>query len=1652
MSAPEVPVLHRAFRILAPLLAAAITLAAPTQDASSPRLRVFLRAGPKTHGEGEHDHPRFLADWSRLLGDRGVDVLGSLEFPKKAALEETDVMVMYAAEGGSIHGEDRANLEAFLARGGGLVVLHDAVCGDDAQWFKNVVGGAWEHGHSKWHTGPIGLYFPDETHPITRDLPHFLLEDEIYHDLHLAEAANVIAESFHTVFDVTPQAWTYEKDDYRAFVSLQGHYTKTFEHPAWRAMVLRGIAWAGKRDADLLLSADELAGLRYPPGGPTAPELADRDFELHPEFTANLVAAEPLVINPISLDWDANGRMWVALTPGYPYKEKFSGIPAHDRVVILDDTDGDGRMDASKVFCEGLDLVTSLVFYKDGVIVSAAPEILWLRDTDGDDVCDERVVLYDGFGYGDTHAVLSNLRWGLDGWIYATQGYSGGASRDIQGQGGEFGHLPNGLIRFRPDGSAAELVSSYGSNTWGLDFRSDGELFFTMANGSHARHVVLEERYLRSGRVGGVDSWKHIPDHGDVRPVSQDTWSVYKQIDFVGGFTAASGCLIYGGDAWPAGFQDNHFVCEPTVNLVHRDVLSRDGVSFRAKRGPNEHEFLASSDLWFRPVHLRSGPDGAVYVLDFYNQAIVHNDTRGPDHGPTNAAIRPDRDRRHGRIWRVQHGAAQGKPSADMTWSSSAELIAGLASEDIWVRSTHHRLILEDSGSWLIPELESVLHSVDSPAARVHAAWLLALVAPDDETQVAAAAAALGDSDPRVRRNGARIIAEYELSSATFHPALMEMSQREDDRTRLATYVALSFQGLGSSELEQLVRTYASLHDDWSRSALIGALGAQPSKSLQAALDSELASVAEDLARLASRHGNAEADGRFVHTLANAPEDAAALVSATLRALDLTRGFRPLAHASMRADIEKLLGHAELDVAVAALPLADHIFGEELGSTEILGERLFGVLRDPDSTYGDCLNSLRSLLGVSQHRAGAIAEAAQLLEASVPLDVQTSTIALLAAVSEDAAGELLTRSIPELGKQARDESFEALFQRTSWISILLTAIESGDIRRSDLGPHRIHRLRHHPDAEVAVRAIDILDRKAAPSDGSFEERLAKLLPIVSAPGDPVLGHELFLQNCGTCHTFKGEGAHIGPELTGMGAHGVKELLPVVLDPNREVDPAYLEFVINTQDGRLVTGVVVRETPDEVVLRSTNGDATVARSEIESMRSTGLSPMPTGLEDLGGEVLRDVFAYLMEEYRGYRILDLRAVASSNSAAGMYGPGRDDTHYEFKRHGVLDVEGVPFDVPDPGTAPSGYNVLVLRGGPNTDWHSDKVAQRVTIPVGETVEAIHVLGGVAGWGQPWGSTRDAPAVRWTWQYADGSEESVVLYDGKEFADWIGRNDVPGSEFVPDILEPGTWGQVRRFTVEPGRSVPVATIVLESFDNHLAPTFLALTAELPGAPARTVPAALNLDHIILGGGSSHDFDRWFKSADLETLGQSDGLRRGYTDRPKDLLTASDRWRILTLCTNQPLPEDVRAVIIEFVRQSGGLFVMHPGAWRNWGDWEEYHNLIGGGTSGHEPLREFEVEVLARDHPVTRDLPATFRIVDELYRFEAAGAIEVLAEGVSLETGERYPVLWAMPHHTLGPVLGRVVGTTLGHDGRAHEHPAFKALLRNGAAWLEQK
>ena len=453
--------------------------------------------------------------------------------------------------------------------------------------------------NSRWN-----LYYVENErigggHPITKGASNFHLDDEIYYDMDISPDVRVLATSYTpnvrdgkkpaeggkvNVFDIQPQMWTYERTaeggakPYRAFVTIPGHLYSTFGLPQYRAILLRGIAWAGHREnIDEFCKKEELDSLLYPSGGPSRPADERAQLEVHPDFNMTLVASEPLITKPICLNWDPAGRLWVAESPEYPngrrgMRPDFRGKewmdhgslypepgvqnrPGLDRISILTSSKGDGVMDTKQVFYEGLDLVTGFVFYKDGVIVTQAPDILWIRDTQHTGKADKVEVLYHGLGTRDTHAVINNPRWGWDGWIYATHGYSD-SQKVTNGDGSKrFGTIGSGVVRFKPDGSAIEQYSSKGGNSWGLQITGDNRACGRSRRAAICLHADAPARLrapwraarsaIRRATTSSSSPTRSIPSWpGISSPTCRSIGCVH--------LTAAAGCAIYDGGSWPS--------------------------------------------------------------------------------------------------------------------------------------------------------------------------------------------------------------------------------------------------------------------------------------------------------------------------------------------------------------------------------------------------------------------------------------------------------------------------------------------------------------------------------------------------------------------------------------------------------------------------------------------------------------------------------------------------------------------------------------------------------------------------------------------------------------------------------------------------------------------------------------------------------------------------------------------------------------------------------------------------------------------------------------------------------------------------------------------------------------------------------------------
>ncbi len=1681
-------------------------------------LRIFLRVGKKTHGpvgNGQHDGPAFLKDWKQLLTERGAKVDGAIAFPTGEQLENTDVLVMYTEEGGRINAADRANLDKFLQRGGGIVAIHDSVCGNDAQWWKTIIGGAWEHGYSKWLEHEVPIYYTSQENPITEGASNFEFDDEIYYDLHMMPEAKILAGSWtpdkraakgnrllQHIYDVSPQMWTYEKDGHRAFVSIPGHHYKSFNLPHFRAVLLRGIAWTGKRDVNSLCKHEELASLRYPEGGPTAPEKASAKLDLHPDFDIRLVASEPLINKVINLDWDPSGRMWVAETPEYPNGRRgmrldqkgvewkdHGGLvaeagrqdrPARDRISKLIDSNGDGIADKKDVFYEGLELVTSFVFYRDGVIVSQAPDILWLRDTDGDGKADKVEKIYTGLGTSDTHAVINNLRWGFDGWIYATHGYSAGSVRSGDGARA-FGMIGSGVVRFKPDGSAFEQFCSKNGNTWGLNITSDDEVLFTQPTSNDLlNHVVLSEGVLSRGRVNNATSYKAVIRDRKSNPVIKFENLAYVQIDLVGKFTAAAGCAIYEGGAWPAEWRYNYFTTEPTINIVHHEVVKPDGATFTASKTRDE-EFIGGHDKWFRPIETRVGPDGALYIVDFYNQAVIHNDTRGPKHNAVNAAVRPDRDHYFGRIWRVQHKEAKSIPVPDLTKASASNLVAALKHPNKAVRFTAHRLL------WENPTAESFAALKQPPLTEDYVPWIhhLWLLAQNGQMPQFILNSSLADGRPEVAKNALRIAAlNADSQNAQARSAILKRVNDSDARVQLEAIVALGSFAADDATAAALVKLYPTAANAWVESAITGVASKNPPPFINAALASEkpedfrsfIAVLTTQVAR--SAESDPDRATAVVVAAADAPAKADALKAAIFDSLakSLKPEFTPKWSETLRAAFLKALKSDNSALAASALPLVARWDkkGALASDTKPLVQQLTSKLGDYSQPDEQRAQVASSLLGVRQLDGAILPSVTRIIGSTASPELQKRVIEALGATADPAVGNAFANIYPKLPPDLQKAVFPQIIKRGDWSLALVNAIKGEQINLASLTPSDVHRLRTHADVSVAKRANEVIDELRGPELKEKNALIAKLAPEVDKPGNVDNGHKAFVQNCGVCHTFNGEGKQLAPDLTGMGVHGAHELLVHILDPNRMVEENYMATSIETKEGENYDGIISRENRNSIVLRNAVGDTEIKTADIKSRRMTGRSLMPEGFEALGAESLRDVIAYMIGGDHRYRAIDLSSAFTADSRQGLFlAPENTRDTLEFRKFGVLKADDVPFDVVSPMRSRTGKNLVVLKGGSGV---AKRMPQKVEVnQVNIKASRLHFLGGVGGWMYPYGGegTKNLPGAKVTVNYTDGQQEEFVLKNGIEFADWNGEADVPGSKMVAGAVR---HGQVRAFARELAHAGTIQTITLESFNNSVAPVFVAITAEI--GPANTkladataasgvasdvrtstastsarLPWGDGTKVLLVGGGTSHDFKKFFNLADTAIL-KAAGYSVNYTEDPETTARELPKVDVAILSVNKAgwdTPE-VRKTLFHFADAGKGIVLLHAGVWLNYPKWPEYNaNIVGGMSRGHDRLGEFEVKVLNTSHPITKGVPESFRIIDELYYFNpdpAGTPIEVLAQtSTSTGTKKEHPSVWIVKHPK-----ARIAGIALGHDARAHDLPAFRTLLENSVKWAAGK
>ena len=767
-------------------------------DAARPRRTEILFLGDNGHHKPIERVPQLMA----ALGNKGINITytNKLEDLNAENLDKYDGLLIYANWDSIPKLQERALLD-YVSSGHGLIPVHCAsYCfRNSSEYVDKVVGGQFQ----KHGMDTIQTRFTQPNSPLTVGLSSFKAYDETYLHSHLQADNNVLAVRDIKADQASdkpnqkeePYTWTRPYGKGRVFYTAYGHDERTWSQPGFQQLLERGILWAVGDDVKKRHDALNLQPFTYHeaqlpnyekrPGAqlqqePLSPEESMKHIQVPVGFTLNLFAHEPNVMHPIALAWDERGRLFALITKDYPNERKPEG--GSDVIVICEDTDKDGKADKFTNFAEGLSIPTGMVFANGGLYVSQAPHMLFLQDTNGDDKADVKKIVFTGFGTFDTHAGPSNLHYGFDNWIWGSVGYAG-----FKGKiGADSVKFSQGFFRFKSDGSKLEHVTGTSNNTWGMAFNETGDVFGSTANNSHGWYMAIPNRYFHGGAHLRENGSRGTDTHKDMKPITERV----RQVDVFGGFTAAAGHNFYTARAFPKDYWNKiAFVCEPTGHIVHQNVMRKNGTDYEDTEAIGAgFNLMAGADEWFAPVFAETGPDGAVWVVDWYSYIIQHNPTpKGATNGSGNAYQTPLRDFTHGRIYRVGYGKAPGVDSPAYTPMAlskdrPAELLAALKSDNMFWRMTAQRLLIERNNKDVVPQLIALVNdqAVDetghNPAA-IHALWILhGLGAMDGSRQDAAVAAgqALKHPDAGVRKTAIQVMpAIPEVANALIETSML---------------------------------------------------------------------------------------------------------------------------------------------------------------------------------------------------------------------------------------------------------------------------------------------------------------------------------------------------------------------------------------------------------------------------------------------------------------------------------------------------------------------------------------------------------------------------------------------------------------------------------------------------------------------------------------------------------------------------------------------------------------------------------------------------------------------------------------------------------------------------------------------------------------
>ena len=1001
----------------------------------------------------------------------------------------------------------------------------------------------------------------------------------------------------------------------------------------------------GLPDFIMRVAFDKLLGDRLPDA--KSPEAAKQSMRVAPGYRVDLVAHEPLTMDPVALDWGPDGKLWVAEMADYPNGIDGKGTPG-GRIRYLEDTDGDGQYDKTTLFLEGVPFPNGVIAWKKGVLVSAAPDIFYAEDTDGDGKADVKHVLFTGFAEGNQQHRANGFSRGLDNWLYLANGDSGGTVACVQSLNKALasGPQPSTLdpqpkidirgrdIRIRPD--TGEIEAVVGQSQFGRN-RDDWGNWFGNNNSRPMYHYVLDDHYLRRNpHLATPNPQKDVsvaPGAAPVFPTSK-TLTRFNDFHTANRFTSACSSMVDRGGLMVEGQKlpdqpppspstidpqpSTIFISEPVHNLVHREIMTADGLSFTSRRHPSEEqsEFLSSTDNWFRPTQLKTGPDGALYVADMYRLVIEHPQWI-PIEWQKKLDLRAGYDK--GRLWRVAPVGEKLRQIPRLDKLTTAQLVAALDSPNGWQRDVVQQLLIDRADPTAVPLLRGMVEGrglrvegqkVSQPAtsssdhqpstlntqplsalARLHA--LCTLDGLKDGLSVPVLVAGLNDPHPGVRRHAVRLCESRDVPKEGIVEQLVKLVDDPDPQFRLQ--LAYTLGEIRHAQADAALGKLAAKANGqpWMMAAVLSSLradnlGAVMAEAMQHA-DGQTG-LLQQLLTQATAFKSSEAE---IALLTRATEPAP---NGTFARWQFTAMEQYVIAVERRGEVF----HPLINVAATRLP-------ERITS---LLEAARKLAVNSEALVADRVAAVR-ILGPTGDLKTELTLLSDLLSPQQPPELQSAALTTLGRMKDISVVKTLLAGYRSFAPGLRGEACSVLLSRDAWRDELLAALEANQITPTDLDAASRQRLLDHKSKEVRERAAKLL---AVDLNTDRAKLVAEYLPTVRAGGDVQHGSQLFAKRCAQCHKLGNVGHSVGPDLASLTDKSPDAMLIAILDPNRAVETKFVTYTAVTKSGVTHTGILANETASSLTLRAAEAKETaLLRNELDELQSTAKSLMPEGLE-------------------------------------------------------------------------------------------------------------------------------------------------------------------------------------------------------------------------------------------------------------------------------------------------------------------------------------------------------------------------------------------------------------------------------------------------------